>query len=135
MDLHQAARELFATYLKAWNQKDLSAITACFDYPSVFVLPDATVSLPDADALSALLEKIFAGLEADGFGHSTVGSVVARRCNREMAILDARNVARLRKDGSVIEVIDAHYVIKRSGGAARFAVAVVCERGWQETKG
>ncbi|MEP3275672.1 MAG: hypothetical protein ABJN26_08170 [Stappiaceae bacterium] len=135
MDLHQAARELFAGYLKAWNDKDFSAVAACFDYPSVFVLPEATVTLSDEAALIALLERIFSGLEAENFSHSTVGSVVARRCNQEMAILDARNVARLRGDGSVIENIDAHYVIKRREGQARFAVAIVCESGWQESKG
>ena len=34
-------------------------------------------------------------------------------------------------DGSILEEIDGHYVMQRTADGWRFAVAVVCEGGWQ----
>jgi hypothetical protein len=51
-----------------------------------------------------------------------------------MAIADARNVRRLRRDGSAIEVIDGHYVLRKEGGVWRFTVTVLCAPGWQKQR-
>ena len=48
-----------------------------------------------------------------------------------MAIVDAKEVARVRKDGSLIEVIDGHYVVRKFDDGWRFTMAVSCTRGWQ----
>jgi hypothetical protein len=81
----------------------------------------------------ALLEKVFAGLEADGFDHTEIGLVRATPCNETLAIVDASDVARLRTDGSAIEVIDGHYVASRDSGNWLFSVAVSCARGWRKS--
>ncbi len=125
------AEALFDRYLKAWNARDLPAIAACFAEPAMFILPSGPVSVADQPALVLLLEKVFADLVAAGYARSTVGPVKARRCGNGIAIVDALDVRRLRQDGSILEEIDGHYVMQRTAAGWRFAVAVVCEGGWQ----
>ncbi|MEM7024645.1 MAG: nuclear transport factor 2 family protein [Pseudomonadota bacterium] len=124
--------ELYARYLEAWNARDFEGVAACYTEPAMFVLPTGAVSLPDRPALVALLKKLFAGLEADGFSHSTIGAVGARACGEGLAIADARDVRRLRADGSTIEVIDGHYVLRKDEGSWLFMLVVTCTPGWQE---
>ncbi|MEQ8653741.1 MAG: hypothetical protein RIC87_14865 [Kiloniellales bacterium] len=58
--------------------------------------------------------------------------VTARSCGDGLAVLDASSVERLRKDGSVIESIDAHYILrKEADGAWRIATALVSAPGWR----
>jgi uncharacterized protein (TIGR02246 family) len=122
---------LYQRYLNAWNSRDFKGVAACFSEPAFYALPGMDVSIPDRASFVALLEKVFAGLEADGFSHTEVGEISAQACSEQMAIVDAKAVARLRKDGSYIEVIDAHYVARQFDDGWRFTVAVTCNQGWQ----
>lgn len=128
------AKALFARYLEYWNARDVSATAACFTEPSMFVFPNGTIALPDHAALAALLKKVFIGLEAAGFSHSEVGSVTATPCGDGLAIVDASRVRRLKTDGSLLEEIDGHYVVRETDEGWRFTVAVVCAAGWRETR-
>lgn len=123
-------RAFYDRYITAWNAQDFPAVAACYSEPAMFLLPDKTVSLPDRAAMISMLESLFARLVADGFSHSTVGAFEVRPCGEGMAIADARDVKRLRGDGSAIETIDAHYVLRKEGGDWRFTVTVTCEPGW-----
>lgn len=130
-DLTAEVEELYARYLEVWNARDFEGVARCFSEPAMFVLPTAAVSLPDRAAVVALLQKVFAGLEANGFSHSTIGGVTARACGEGLAIVDARDVRRLRADGSAIEVIDGHCVLRKEQGAWMFTTVVTCAPGWQ----
>lgn len=125
------AEALFNRYLRAWNAHDLPAVADCFAEPAMFVLPTGAVSIPDRAAFVTLLQKVFAGLVAAGYSRSTIGPIKARSCADDLAIVDALDVRRLKDDGSLLEEIDGHYVMQRTGDGWRFAVAVVCEQGWQ----
>ncbi len=132
--LHQPQKEieeLFGKYLIAWNGRDFQGVAHCFSKPAFYALPDMDIAISDHDAFVELLQKVFAGLEADGFSHTVVGEVTARACAEKMAIVDVKSLARLRKDGSIIEVIDGHYVARRSGENWKFTAAVVCAPGWE----
>lgn len=130
-DTVQAEIETFYDrYITAWNARDFAAVASCYSEPALFMLPAASVSLPDRAATISMLETLFARLTADGFSHSTVGNFTVRPCGEGMAIADARDVKRLRGDGSAIETIDAHYVLRKDGGDWRFTVTVTCEPGW-----
>ena len=128
------AQALFYRYLECWNARDLPGVAACFTEPSMFVLPTGTVALPDHAALVALLKKVFAGLEVAGFSHSEVGPVTATPCGDGLAIVDAAKVRRLKADGSLLEEIDGHYVMRETDEGWRFTVAVVCAAGWREAR-
>lgn len=130
-DLTREAQSLFERYLDCWNRRDLDGVAACFGEPAMFVLPSGAVALPDRPALVALLKKVFAGLETDGFSHTTIGAVTATPCGDGLAVLDAADVRRIRRDGSLLEDIDGHYVMRRSDGAWQLIVAVACNRGWR----
>ena len=132
-DLSDEVNELFQRYLSAWNERDFSAVANCFAEPSLFILPDASVPIPDKPALISALKSIFAGLDAKGFSHTEIGAVTARSCGDSLAIIDATDVRRLRHDGSVLEVIDGHYIARRIESVWYFTVATACTPGWKGT--
>ena len=132
--LHQPQKEieaLFERYLTAWNGRDFRAIAECFSEPAFFITPDMDISVPDHSTLVAMLQKMFAGFEADGFSHTEVGEISARPCAERVTIVDVKSISRLRKDGSLIEVIDGHYVARRTDDGWKFATVVVCVPGWE----
>lgn len=126
------ARALYQRYLAAWNGRDFAGVAACFTEPAFYVLPGASVALPDRDSFVSLLKKVFAGPEAQGFDRTEVGKITAAPCGADMAVVDARDVARLCRDGTVIETIDGHYVICKQDGDWRFTLAVTCAPGWRD---
>lgn len=123
--------ELFGKYLIAWNGRDFQGVADCFSEPSFYALPEVDISIPNRGAFVVLLQKVFAGLEAEGFSHTEAGQVSARACAERMAIVDVKSLARLRKDGTLIEMIDAHYIARRSDDGWKFTAAVVCNPGWE----
>ena len=130
--LHQPQKEietLYERYLTAWNGRDFLGVAECFTEPAFFVTPNMDISLPDHSTLVAMLQKMFAGLEADGFSHTEIS---ARTCSERMTIVDVKSISRLRKDGSLIEVIDGHYVARQTDDGWKFTTAVVCAPGWEE---
>lgn len=130
-DLTDAIQALYGKFLSAWNSRDFEGVANCFSEPAFYALPGMDIPISDRVSFVALLEKVFAGLEADGFSHTEVSEISARACGEQMAVVDAKSVARLRKDGSSIEVIDGHYVARNSDDGWRFTVAVTCTSGWQ----
>lgn len=130
-DTVQAEIEAFYDrYIAAWNAQDFPAVADCYAEPAMFLLPTATVSLPDRAAMIAMLETLFARLRGEGFSHSEFDSLTVKPCGEGIAIADARTVRRLRGDGTAIETIDAHYVLRKEGGDWRFTTTVTCEPGW-----
>ena len=127
----QDARALFARYLECWNKRDLIGAAACYDEPAMFISPTDTALLPDRKALVAFFETMFTALEADGFSHSEIGTINATLCRDGLAVVDTTEVSRVRKDGSVIEGMDAHYVMRKRDGEWRLSVAVSCAPGWR----
>ena len=123
---------MYDRYLTAWNARDFAGVADCFGEPAQFVLPATSISLPDRNATIAMLEQLFDRMIADGFSHATIGAVTVRQCADGLAIMDARDVKRLRQDGSALEVIDAHYIVRREPDGWRIAVAVVCDPGWRD---
>ena len=130
-DLEQETQKLFDRYLKAWNARDFPGVAACFSEPAMFVLPGATVNLPDRAAIVAMLRKLFETLESQGFSHTTLGRISPRPSGEDLAIVDVRSVKRHRHDGSVLEEIDAHYIMKNENGDWLLTVAVSCSPGWR----
>lgn len=126
-----AAGALFARYLDCWNRRDLEGVAACFAEPAMFVLPAGAVALPDRAALVSMLKTLFEGLEAAGFDRTTVGAVSARDCGAGLAVVDVADVCRLKADGSLLERIDGHYVMRQADGGWEFVVAVACAAGWR----
>lgn len=133
-DIEQEIKALFTAYLAAWNARDFDAVAKCYTEPSLFVLPDATVPIADHAAMIALLERIFAGLEADGFSHTEIDKISIQPRGDTLATADAYTVRRLRGDGTEVEVIDAHYVLRRGKTGWQFTTAVSLPHKWTEAK-
>ncbi len=128
----QEGQDFFETYLTRWNAQDLEGISDLFEEPSLFVLPDRSIALATRQEALALLTLVFQGLNADNFEASRYASLEARSAGGGLAVLDVAGVDRLRKDGSLIETIDAHYILRRQAeGGWRIISAVVCEPGWR----
>ena len=120
---------LFDRYLTAWNARDFETVAGCYTAPSLFVLPEASLSVLEQSAMIALLQNIFAGLEADGFSHTKIDKITACPHGDRLATADAFGVRRVRGDGSEIEVIDAHYVLRRTEAGWQFTTAVSLPHG------
>ena len=129
--IQSRGENLFATYLKHWNAQNIQFVAACYAEPCMFISPGGTAMLQERSALEEFLVQLFAGLNENGFSHSTVGEISVSRCNDGMAIMDVSNVRRLKSDGSVLEAIDAHYILKEYDDGWKIAAAVVCEPDWQ----
>jgi uncharacterized protein (TIGR02246 family) len=125
------AEALFHRYLRCWNGRDLVGVAACFAEPAMFITDNGTVALPDRQAVVTLLERVFAELDAAGFSRTTIGPVRALACGDALAVVDAQDVRRLKGDGSVLETLDGHYVMRLTDDGWRFAVAMACEPGWR----
>lgn len=132
MSLQSEIEILIATYLTAWNARDFEGMAALFSEPATYVVPGGSLSIPDRSALISKLKDQFAALEADGFDHTEIGSISARQCNDTTAIVDLKGVARLRSDGSALEVIDAVYVCVLQNGAWHLSIAIGCWPDWRD---
>ena len=77
------------------------------------------------------LSHAFAELESNGFDHAEIAAVEVRQCNDATAMVDLRNIARLRADGSALEVIDAVYVCIKQDGNWRLSIAIGCWPNWK----
>lgn len=126
------AEALFDRYLKAWNRRDAPTVAACFVEPAMFVTAKGTLTLPDRATTISVLEKFFADLDAAGFDRTTIGPVHALACADGLAVIDALDIQRLRKDGSLLEALDGHYIMRRTDQGWRFLVAMTCEPGWRD---
>lgn len=134
MTVESDIRALIEDYRTAWNARDFEAMAALFAEPITYVIPNGTLHLPDHAALIGKLKQQFAGLEADGFDHTDIQNVEVRQCNETTAMADLKTVARLRADGSAIDVLDAVYICVRQEGRWRLSIAMACSPGWKDTE-
>lgn len=126
-DLSDEVAVLFDRYLRCWNDRDLDGVAGCFTEPALFVTPGVTIPLSDRAALVAMLRKLFDGLEQAGFSHTTLGTPVVRRHAATLALVDLPEVCRWKEDGTLLEEIDAHYVLRDTDEGWRLAVAVASD--------
>lgn len=132
MTVQAEIEALVDRYLTAWNARDFDGMATLFTEPTVYMLADRPLCLPDRAALIEVLKKRFAAMEADGFDHTEIAAVRARQCNDTTAMVDLKQVERLRADGSALEVIDAIYVCLKQADGWRFSIAIGCWPNWQE---
>jgi len=125
-------QSLHRRFLAASNSRDFAGVADCFAEPAFHAPLDAESVLTDTTAFIALLEKPFVRLEADNIRHTTIGSVEALRCGDRLAAADARDVTRLRKDGSAVETIDGHYIARRTEDGWKFAAVVSFNPGCRD---
>ncbi len=123
---------LIKTYLSAWNARDYEGMAALFTEPAVYVLADGPKTLATrADLVQSLMQQ-FAVLESNGFDHTEIESITVRACTDTTAMADMKTVARIKTDGSVLEVIDAVYICLRQDGQWKLSIAMACRPGWND---
>lgn len=122
-DPDDAALRDLITRIEATFGLDLRAWLDCFARPVVFVTPVATLTLADDEAAVAQFRPMFDDLAARGFRSTTADTVVIRRIDLDVALVDAA-FTRRRVDGSVLERVGALYVCRRSGEVWKVAALV-----------
>ena len=132
MSTKAKVHDLITTYLAAWNARDYAGMAALFTEPAVYVLPDGPKHIQNRDALVESPKQQFAVLEANGFDHTQIDRIDVRECTDTTGMADMKNVARLRADGSVLEIIDAVYICILQEGAWKLSIAMACRPGWDE---
>lgn len=132
MSTKTQVHDLITTYLTAWNARDYEGMAALFTEPAVYILPDGPKNIPDRAALVESLKQQFAVLEGQGFDHTEIDRIEVRECTGTTAMADMKYVARLRSDGSVLEVIDAVYICILQEGQWKLSIAMACRPGWND---
>ncbi len=102
---------------------DLPAWLACFARPIVFVTPMATLTLADDADAEAQFRPMFESLASRGFHSTKADTVIIRRIDDDIALVDAA-FTRRRADGSVLERVGALYVCRRSADGWTVATLV-----------
>jgi len=121
------AKDFYEAYLAAWNAQDLTATCGFYTEPAFFVLPERNVVLEDENATYGFLEEVFERLNEDRYQRSSYRSLRVRNCGEGLSLLDVGGIHRVRRDGSSIETIDCHYVVRHDeDGGWRIAVATIC---------
>ena len=131
MSVQSDIEALFDRYLAAWNARDFQAMAACFSEPTVYFFPDGPRPIADREALIASMKTVFDRLEAEDFSHTEIASVTATQCNDTLAIVDLKDVIRLRRDGTAIDHLDALYVCTLIDGHWQLSAAVGCWPDWR----
>jgi ketosteroid isomerase-like protein len=116
---------LFSTYRRAWNARDFEGVIECYSKPSLMVTKDRTIVLQDSTTMRAVLDAYFKMLDAAGFDHSDLGELAIRECGDDLAVVDVARITRYRKDGSVLESVSGHYVVKFENSGWRFVVVTM----------
>ncbi len=132
MSVENEIQKLFDTYLRAWNARDIGGMADLFTEPAVHVIPGGVASFPDRAAVAANLEKRFAEMESNGFDHAEIAAVEVRQCDDATAMVDLRHIARLRADGSALDVLDAIYICVKQDGNWRLSIAIRCWPNWKD---
>jgi len=132
MTMQTEIQDLVQVYRTAWNARDFEGMAALFTEPATYVVPSGTLHIPNRLALMEKLKQQFAGLEKDGFDHTEIESVEVHQCNETTAMADLKQVARLRADGSAIDVIDAVYICIKQEGRWRLSIAMACWTNWKD---
>lgn len=132
MTVENEIQALFDTYLRAWNARDFEGMAGLFTEPAVHVIPGGVTSFPDRAAVAANLKKRSAEMESNGFDHAKIEAVEVRQCDDATAMVDLRNIARLRADGSALDVLDAIYVCIKQDGNWRLSIAIRCWLNWKD---
>ena len=135
MSVQSDIEALFDRYLTAWNARDFPTMAGYFSEPTVYFFPDGPHPIPDRAALITSFEAVFERLEAENFSHTEIESVKAVQCNDTLAIVDLKNIARLRHDGSAIDRLDAVYVCTLKEGTWQLSTAVGCWPDWRAKEG
>ena len=131
MTVKDDIQALLNTYIRYWNARDFEGMVGLFTEPAVHVVPGGVESFPDRAALAANLRERFAVMESNGFDHTEIAAIEVRQCSDTTAMVDLRNIARLRADGSALEVFDAVYVCIKQGDDWRLSIAIGCWPNWK----
>ena len=133
MTAESEVKELIATYIERWNARDYEGMASMFTEPVTYVVPGGTNSVPDRAALIEKLKAQFADMESKGFDHTVLDAVETRQCNDTTVIADLKGVARLKADGSPLEIIDAVYICVKKDDGWRMCIAMMCWPNWKES--
>lgn len=130
LDAIRGGAELFyRSYIETFNRGDSAAMLPWLAIPFVMVNGARATSFDDEKAVMALYDRMYAGMRADHWSHSTVDDIEVTPAGPNGAILIVTAV-RLRADGSEIMRGKACYSLQRyPDGKWRIAVIIADFRG------
>jgi hypothetical protein len=105
-------------------------MASLFSEPITYVVPNGTLQIPNRKALISKLKGQFSELEAEDFDHTEVEEVVVTQCNDTTALVEMKNLRRLRSDSSELEKLDALYICVLQDGVWRLSIAMACWLRW-----
>lgn len=129
MDLTQTLTAFYRVYLDAWNARQFEQLAACFDEPCIVIGPGGASCFSSQADYQSHQRAAFADNETRGYSHTAVGDLVVTPLGDGMALIDAPEVCRIHRDGSIMERRRAHYVLRHTAGGWRFTVVASAMAG------
>lgn len=126
MDLTQTLNAHYRAYLAAWNGREFERLAGFFDEPCMVAAAAGAVSFASHAAYEAHQRRAFAEVEARGYSHTIVEELAVTPLGPGLALMDAPDVRRMHRDGSIMERRRAHYVLRETPGGWRFTVVASC---------
>lgn len=122
MELTQALTAFYRDYIDTWNGRRFGELAGKFDEPCIVITPGGAESFAARADYETRQRASFADYEARGYSHTTVGELSVTPMGDGMALLDAPDVCRMHRDGSIMERRRAHYVLRSTADGWRFTV-------------
>ena len=115
---------LYRTYVETFNREDAGGVAKLLSYPAMMGGPGhPPMTIPDALAYQRLIEGTFQHFKAKGWVRSQIDRMDAVATAGDTGVLVA-NYSRYRRDGSMIESGNGHYVMRRSDGRWSIIAAI-----------
>jgi hypothetical protein len=116
----------YRSYIETFNRGDAAGMLPYLAIPFVMVTGATATSFDDEKASVALYERIYAGMRADDWSHSSVDMLEISPAGANGAILIV-TAARHRKDGSVMTRGKACYSLLREPDGRWKAAAIIAD--------
>ena len=113
----EAAMEaLYRSYVETFNREDAAGVARLLSYPMMVGGPGhPPIAIPDQLSYQRMIEGTFQQFKAKGWVRSQIDRLQAVATAGDTGVLVAF-FSRYRRDGSLIESRNGHYVMRRSDG-------------------
>lgn len=122
MDLTQTLTAFYRDYITAWNAREFDRLAGFFDEPCMVATRGGAESFASLADYQARQRQSFAAYEARGYSHTAVGELAVTPFGPGLALMDAPDVRRMHRDGSIMERRAAHYMLRLTPEGWRFVL-------------
>jgi len=119
-----AALRTLTGYYSAFSTLDVPAVLPYFHEPCLFVNPQGVLSVPNSEALAAVLTSVLEALRAREFDRSLLSATKVQSLSESTCLITGVAV-RYKRNGQELERVGVTYVLQKTDHAWKIAVIVL----------